>query len=251
MTPRRAAWARSKREVWVGKRSATCLAIRGAGGGHADEDRSGPGADACAGLFAERGVGLVADDHRVGVRDPLGIAYEPLIGLDRHRPVRFVAAVQQWRAQPFLVAAIRDLADELVNQVAAVGEDQNSARAGRIDEADRSDRLAGAGRMFEPEAAIGTRVVTGGYLSVDILVFIALLIFFGPVQRFFVFVLFGGFEVFAFIILVSVFALVRFILVSVFVLVGFGHRSFFDGGEFDRIVVGRDLLFGEQLGQGA
>ncbi len=27
ITPRRAAWARSKREVWVGKRSATCRAI--------------------------------------------------------------------------------------------------------------------------------------------------------------------------------------------------------------------------------
>ena len=28
ITPRRAAWARSKREVWVGKRSATWRAIR-------------------------------------------------------------------------------------------------------------------------------------------------------------------------------------------------------------------------------
>ncbi len=27
ITPRRAAWARSKREVWVGKRSVTCRAI--------------------------------------------------------------------------------------------------------------------------------------------------------------------------------------------------------------------------------
>ena len=44
-----------------------------AGRGHADEDRAGPGADAGAGLLAERGVGLVADDDRVGVRDLLAL----------------------------------------------------------------------------------------------------------------------------------------------------------------------------------
>jgi hypothetical protein len=38
ITPRRAAWARSKREVWVGKRSATWRAISAPGRGHADED---------------------------------------------------------------------------------------------------------------------------------------------------------------------------------------------------------------------
>jgi hypothetical protein len=40
-----------------------------------------------------------------------------------------------------------------------VGEDQHAAGAGRLDEADRGDRLAGAGRVLEPEAARRARIV--------------------------------------------------------------------------------------------
>ena len=58
------------------------------------------------------------------------VADEPLVGLDRDRAVGVVAAVEQRRAQPLLVAAVGDLADELVDQVAAVGEDQHAA--GRV-----------------------------------------------------------------------------------------------------------------------
>src|SRR6185312_13466995 len=80
-----------------------------------------------------------------------------------------VAVVEQRRAQALLVAAVGDLADELVDQVAAVGEDEDAAGAGRLDEADRGDRLAGAGRVLEPEAARRAGVV-GGLL--DHLVFV-------------------------------------------------------------------------------
>ena len=172
ITPRRAACARSKREVWVGKRSATWRAISAPGGGHADEHRAHPGADAGAGLLAERGVGLVADHDRVGVGDAAGVAHEPLVGLDRDGAVGMVGAVQQRRREPLAVAAVGDLADELVHQVAAVGEDQDAAGARGLDEADRGDGLAGAGGVLEPEAPVGARVL--GHLVDDVLVLLGL-----------------------------------------------------------------------------
>ena len=138
-----------------------------AGRGHADEDRPGPGADAGAGFLAERGVRLVADHDRVGVGDFLVVADEPLVGLDRHRAVGVIATVHQRRAQALLVTAVGDLADELVDEVAAVGEDQDAAGPGRLDEADRGDGLAGAGRVLEPEAARGAGVL--GRLLDDLL----------------------------------------------------------------------------------
>ena len=150
-----------------------------AGRGHADEDGAGPGADAGAGFLAQRGVRLVADHDRVGVGDFLVVADEPLVGLDRDRAFGVVAVAHQRRAQALFVAAVGDLADELVDQVAAVGEDQDAAGAGRLDEADRGDRLAGAGRVLEPEAA-GRAGVLGGLL--DHLVFV-LVGRFGPVLR--------------------------------------------------------------------
>ena len=140
-----------------------------AGRGHADEDGAGPGADAGAGFLAQRGVRLVADDDRVGVRDFLVVADEPLVGLDRDRAFGVVAVAEQRRAQALLVAAVGDLADELVDQVAAVGEDEDAAGAGRLDEADRGHGLARAGRVLEPEAARRAGVV-GGLL--DDLVFV-------------------------------------------------------------------------------
>ncbi len=159
ITPRRAAWARSKREVWVGKRSATWRAISAPVAVMPMKTGPVPGADAGARFLAERGVRLVADHDRVGVGDLLVVADEPLVGLDRHRAVGVVAAVEQRRAQPLLVAAIGDLADELVDEVAAMGEDQDAAGARGVDEADRGDGLAGAGGVLEPEAARGAGVL--------------------------------------------------------------------------------------------
>ena len=142
-----------------------------AGRGHADEDRARPGADAGAGLLAQRGVGLVADHDRVGIGDAAGVADEPLVGLDGDRAVGMVGAVEQGRREPVGVAAVGDLADELVDQVAAVGEDQDAARPRGLDEADRGDGLAGAGGVLEPEAAVGARVL--GRLLDDVLVLLA------------------------------------------------------------------------------
>src|SRR4029077_12167159 len=139
-----------------------------------------PGADAGAGFLAQRGVRLVADHDRVGVGDFLVVADEPLVGLDRDRAVRIVAVAEQRWAQPLLVAAIGDLADELVDQVASVGEDQDAAGAGGVDEADRGDGLAGAGRVLEPEAARGTGIV--GSLG-DSLLVVVLNRLFLPVLR--------------------------------------------------------------------
>ncbi len=130
-----------------------------AGRGHADEHRPLPVADAGAGLLAERGVGLVADHDRVGVGDLAGVADEPLVGLDGDRPVGVVLALQQRRREPVGVAAVGDLADELVDEVAAVGEDQDAAGPRGLDEADRGDGLAGAGRVLEPEAATGVGII--------------------------------------------------------------------------------------------
>ena len=168
ITPRRAAWARSKREVWVGKRSATWRAISAPVAVIPMKTGLGPVADAGAGLLAERRVGLVADHDRVGVGDAAGVAHEPLVGLDRDRAVGMVGAVEQRRREPLLVAAVGDLADELVDEVAAVGEDQDAAGARGLDEADRGDRLAGAGGVLEPEAAVGAGIL--GRVGDDVLV---------------------------------------------------------------------------------
>ncbi len=132
-----------------------------AGRGHADEDRLDPLADRGARLLAERGVRLVADHDRVGVRDVAGVADEPLVGLDRDRAPRRrrLVLAEQRRRDALPVAAVGQLADELVDEVAAVGEDQHAAGARRLDEAERGDGLAGAGRVLEPEAAGGVGVV--------------------------------------------------------------------------------------------
>ena len=121
-----------------------------------------PAADRGAGLLAERGVRLVADHDRVGVRDVAGVAHEPLVGLDGHRarpPAVSSPFLQQRRRDAVAVAAVAQLAEELVDEVAAVGEDQDAAGARGLDEAERGDGLAGAGRVLEPEAAGGARVL--------------------------------------------------------------------------------------------
>jgi hypothetical protein len=70
-----------------------------------------------------------------------------------------VRPVEQGRREAVGVAAVGDLADELIDQVATVGEDQDAARPRGLDEADRGDGLAGAGGVLEPEAAVGARVL--------------------------------------------------------------------------------------------
>ena len=127
--------------------------------GHADEHRLVPVADRRRRLLAERGVRLVADDDRVRVGDVAGVAHEPLVGLDRHRAVGAVLAAHERRRDALGVAAVAQLAEELVDEVAAVGEDQRAAGARALDEAERGDGLAGAGRVLEPEALGGVRVL--------------------------------------------------------------------------------------------
>jgi hypothetical protein len=104
-------------------------------------------------------VGLVADDDRVRVRDLLRVTHEPLIRLDRDGAVRVVIGAEEGWREPVLVTAVGDLADELVHQVATVGQDQDAARSRALDEAQGGDRLAGAGRVLEPEAAVRARIL--------------------------------------------------------------------------------------------
>ena len=64
------------------------------------------------------------------------------------------------------IAAVAQLAEELVDEVAAVGEDEDAAGARGLDEAHRGDGLAGAGGVLEPEALVGVGVVGGALLDV-------------------------------------------------------------------------------------
>ncbi len=66
---------------------------------------------------------------------------------------------EQRAGHALLVAAVGQLAVELVDQVAAVGEDQHAAGARGLHEAERRDRLAGAGGVLEPEPARGVGVL--------------------------------------------------------------------------------------------
>src|SRR5215203_5656333 len=91
-----------------------------AGRRHADEDRLVPVADRGRRLLAERGVRLVADDDRVRVGDVAGVADEPLVGLDGHRAVGAVLPAHERRGDPLAVAAVAQLAEELVDEVPAV-----------------------------------------------------------------------------------------------------------------------------------
>ena len=159
ITPRRAACARSKREVWVGNRSVTWRAISAPVAVMPMKIGPGPGADRGARLLAERGVRLVADHDRVGARDLAGVAHEPLVGLDGDRAVGAVLWPEQRRRDALLVAAVAQLAEELVDEVAPVGQDQHAAGPRGLDEAERGDGLAGAGRVLEPEALGGVGIL--------------------------------------------------------------------------------------------
>src|SRR5829696_6316037 len=70
-----------------------------------------------------------------------------------------ISAVEQRRAKPVLVAAIGDLADELVDQVSPVGQDEDAAGARTLDEAEGGNGLTRAGGVLEPEAAARPRIL--------------------------------------------------------------------------------------------
>jgi len=74
-----------------------------------------------------------------------------------------------------VVAAVAQLAVELIDQVAPVGEDQHAAGARGLDEAEGRDRLAGAGRVLEPEPARGVGVL-GLLGELDVVVDISLVL---------------------------------------------------------------------------
>ena len=61
--------------------------------------------------------------------------------------------------EPVAVALGRQVALELGDEQAAVGQDQDPERARRLDEARRGDRLARRGRMAEAVAADGARIL--------------------------------------------------------------------------------------------
>ncbi|KKK53439.1 hypothetical protein LCGC14_3094780, partial [marine sediment metagenome] len=112
-----------------------------------------------AGLLAKCRVGLVADHDRVGIRDAAGVADEPLIGLDRHQPIGIVTRSEQRPRDAIRITAVTQLPEKLIDEVAAVRENQGAARTRCLDEAERSHRLAGPGRMLEPEAPFRARVL--------------------------------------------------------------------------------------------
>jgi hypothetical protein len=131
------------------------------GRGHPDEDRLRERADRRRRLLAERGVRLVADDELVRVAvDRLDVSCEPRVRLDRERRlVRRLPAALDDVAEAVAVALGLEVALELGDEEAAVGEDQHAERARRLDEAGGRDRLAGRGRVAEAVAADGAGVV--------------------------------------------------------------------------------------------
>src|SRR5205807_3436138 len=70
------------------------------------------------------------------------------------------------RGEALPVALCGQLAVELGDEQAAVGEDEDAERACGLDEPRRGDRLAGGRRMPEPVAADRARVGGGGRLLV-------------------------------------------------------------------------------------
>ena len=103
------------------------------GGRHADVDRAAEAPDRRGRALAEGGVGLVADDHAVGVRVDVGrVLDEPGVRLDRDRglpreTLALLDRADQARAVPLLL----EVAHELIDEQAAVGQDEHARRCGR------------------------------------------------------------------------------------------------------------------------
>jgi hypothetical protein len=128
---------------------------------HADVDRVREAADGEARLLAESRVRLVGDHEVIRVRvEILPVPREPGVGLHRQGRLFPRARPLEDRVLEAVAVALRlQLAVELGDEQAAVGEDQDADRAGRLDEAGGRDRLAGRGRVAEPVAAVRTRVL--------------------------------------------------------------------------------------------
>jgi hypothetical protein len=125
-------------------------------------------------------VRLVADHEVVGGGLEIAhVAREPGVGLNRDgigdgRPV----TLGDLGGDPVAVSLDGKLPFELRDEQAAVGEDENADRAGRLDEPGRGDRLAGGRRM--PEAVTPDCPGIGGRsrrLEVIVLVVDRLLVF--------------------------------------------------------------------------
>ena len=149
--------------------------------GHADEDGAGPLADRRAGLLAEGRVRLVADDHGVDRGDPARVAHEPLVGLDGHWAIgaQVVLGTEQRRGDPVAVAPRRQLAVELVDEVAAVREDEDPAGPRGLHEAHRGHGLAGTGGVLEPEALARVGVVDATVDDVLVQVWVGVVVLVG------------------------------------------------------------------------
>ena len=78
-----------------------------------------------------------------------------MIGFDR----AIVFAGEDHVGEALAVAVVGELAPELVDEQAAVGQDQHAFGAGGLDEAGGRDRLAGGGRVAEAVAPLGARVL--------------------------------------------------------------------------------------------
>src|SRR5205807_322418 len=77
-----------------------------------------------------------------------------------------VLAGEQGSVDAVAIAAVAQLAVELVDQVTSVGQDQGPAGARTLDEAKRGDGLARAGGVLEPEATGGVGIL--GLLELDV-----------------------------------------------------------------------------------
>ena len=129
--------------------------------GHADVDRLRVRADGAGRLLAERGVRLVRDHEVVRLARELAVVpREPGVGLDRERvrDLRLLA-LEDRLGEPGAVALVAQVAGELVDEQAAVREDQDAEGAAGLDEARRGDRLSRRGRVAEAEAAHGAGVL--------------------------------------------------------------------------------------------
>ncbi len=111
------------------------------------------------------------------------MAREPGVGLDRDRIAaqRLLAGLDEI-GEAVAVALGRQIALELGDEQAAVGQDQDSERTGGLDEACRRNRLARRGRMAEAVAANGARILADEALDLflrvvvdDLVLFLRLL----------------------------------------------------------------------------